>query len=135
MTDDVSESTIKRLPLGDSGHHVPSVRKSKGRLFEVSRTDKTRPTLFPKGEDLGNLHWRLHEAERQFIGPRQGNFDGTDQELFAAYRSAYQDLDEIRVDVKSPDGTYNLGENVTPREAVDLIETWLIGQGLLKFGE
>ncbi len=130
MSEDVSESVIKRLALGDSGHHVPSVRKSKGRAFEVSRSDKTRPTLFPKGNDLGHFHWCLHEAEREFIGPRQGDFDGTDEELFAAYRLAYQDLDDLLVDVRSPDETYNLGESVTPRQAIDLIETWLKAQGL-----
>jgi hypothetical protein len=130
MSEDVSEPVIKRLPLGDSGHHVPSVRKSKGRPFEVDRSDKTRPTLFPKGNDLGNLHWCLHEAERKHIGPRQGDFDGTDEELFTAYRLAYADLDNILVDVRSPDGSFNLGENVTPRKAIDLIETWLKNQGL-----
>lgn len=130
MNEDASESVIKRLPFGDSGHHVPSVRKSKGRVFEVSRSDKTRPTLFPKGDDPGNLHWKLHKAERSFIGPRQGDFIGTDEELFTAYRLAYQDLDDILVDVRSPDGTNNLGENVTPRQAIDLIETWLKTQGL-----
>jgi hypothetical protein len=132
MSEDVSESIVKRLSLGDSGHHVPSVRKSKGRPFEVSRNDKSRPTLFPKGEDIGHLHWRLHEAEREFVGPRQGDFDGTDEELFEAYRLAYQDLDDILVDVKSPDGTHNLGEDVTPKDAVDLIVTWLEEQGLLE---
>lgn len=128
MTDEEN----KRLHLVDAGHHVPSVRKSKGRPFEVSRGDKTRPTLFPKGEDIGHLHWRLHEAERNFVGPRQGDFIGTDEELFEAYRKAYQNLDDIKVDIKSPDGTFVLGRNITPREAVDLIENWLKEKGLWK---
>jgi hypothetical protein len=126
----VSDETLKRIAVGDSGHHVPSVRKSKGRIFEVSRMDKSRPTLFPKGEDIGHLHWRLHEAERKFVGPRQGDFTGTDEELFEAYRMAYRDLDDIEVDVKSPDGSFILGENVTPFEAVNLMENWLKEQGL-----
>lgn len=128
----MTDEAIKRLSVGDAGHHVPSVRKSKGRVFEVSRTDKTRPTLFPKGDDVGHLHWRLHEAERKFVGARQGDFIGTDEELFEAYRRAYEDLNDIRVDVKSPDGTFVLGENVTPLEAIGLIETWLKEQGLWK---
>jgi|GEM_PF-6305830 len=126
----MSDEEIKRLLVGESGHRVPSVRKSKGRLFEVSRTDKTCPTIFPIGEDIGYLHWRLHEAERKFVGARQGDFVGTDDELFEAYRKAYQSLDDIKVDVKSPDGTFVLGKDVTPREAVDLIENWLKEQGL-----
>lgn len=72
----------------------------------------------------------MHDAEKNFIGPRQGDFIGTDDELFAAYRNAYKGLDDIKVDVKSPDGTYILGTDVTPYEAVGLIQTWLKEQGL-----
>lgn len=129
----MSDETLKRIAVGDSGHHVPAVRKAKGRIFEVSRADKTRPTLFPKGEDLGHLHWRLHDAERKFVGARQGDFNGSDEELFDAYRQAYRQLDDIKVDVKSPDGTFVLAENVTPFEAVGLIEDWLKSQGLWRF--
>ncbi len=129
----MSEEIVKKIAVGDSGHHVPAVRKSKGRIFEVSRTDKTRPTLFPIGEDVGHLHWRLHEAERKYVGARQGDFNGTDEELFTAYRLAYKELDDIKVNVKSPDGSFILGENVTPFEAVNLIEKWLKTQGLWRF--
>ncbi|WP_242664707.1 RHS repeat domain-containing protein, partial [Escherichia marmotae] len=123
--------TKKCMGVSESGHHVPAVRKSKGRPFEVSRSDKTRPTLFPRGENPEHSHWRLHHAERDVIGPRQGDFPGSDKELFDAYRKAYSKLDDIRVDVKSPNGTYTLGTNVTPSKAVDLIEVWLKGQGLM----
>jgi len=121
----------KCMGVSSSGHHVPSVRKSKGRPFAVSRSDKTRPTLFPRGKNPEHDHWRLHDAERDFIGPRQGDFPGSDKELFDAYRKAYSGLDDIKVDVKSPNGTYNLGTDVTPSKAVDLIEVWLKGQGLM----
>ena len=53
-----------------------------------------------------------------------------DDELFDAYRMAYKGLDDIKVDVKSPNGTYELGTNVTPYQAVDLIQNWLKEQGL-----
>lgn len=56
------------MGVSESGHHVPAVRKSKGRPFEVSRSDKTRPTLFPRGENPEHNHWRLHHAERDVIG-------------------------------------------------------------------
>ena len=128
----MSDEILKRIAIGNAGHHVPAVRKSKGRAFEVSRSDKTRPTLFPKGADIAHLHWRLHEAERKFVGPRQGDFVGTDEELFEAYRKAYKHLDDIKVDVKSPDGNYVLGLDVTPFEAVNLIENWLKEQDLWK---
>ncbi|WP_185652655.1 RHS repeat domain-containing protein, partial [Clostridium sp. DJ247] len=121
---------IKRIAVGESGHHVPAVRKSKGRAFAVGREDKTRPTLFSLGTDPGHDHWRLHDAEREFVGPRQGDFQGTDAELFDAYRNAYKNLDDISVDVKSPNNTHILGENVTPSQAVDLMQNWLRENGL-----
>jgi len=42
-----------------------------------------------------------------------------------AYRSFYRDLNDIRVDVRSPNGTILLAENVSPLEAIDVIEAWL----------
>lgn len=118
------------INVGNSGHHVPAVRKAKGRAFEVSRSDKTRPTFHFKGNDPSNDHWKLHDAERNTVGPRQGDFNGTNDELFDAYRKAYENLNDIKIDVKSPDGTFNLGTNVTPKEGVDLIQEWLKKQGL-----
>ncbi|WP_231742671.1 polymorphic toxin-type HINT domain-containing protein [Polystyrenella longa] len=119
-----------RLNVGVSGHHVPAIRKSIGRPFEVSRSDKTRPTFFSRGDDPGYDHWRLHNAEREFIGPRQGEFNGTDDELLEAYRQAYRGLDDIRLDVRSPNGEHVLGLDVSPAEGVELIANWLFGQGL-----
>ena len=120
----------KSINVGGSGHHVPAVRKSKGRPFAVSRSDKKRPTIFFRGKDPGRDHWRLHDAERDYVGPRQGDFIGTADELFDAYRNAYKGLDDIKVDVKSPNGTYILGTDVTPEQAVNLIQDWLKEQGL-----
>ena len=74
------------------------------------------------------MHWKLHNAERAHVGARQGAFKGTDQELLDAYRRAYGGLDDLRVDVRSPDGSVNLGQNVSPREAVDVMEAWLKGR-------
>ena len=119
------------MNLTDAGHHVPSIRKSKGRKSQLSRGNKTRPTIHFKGSDPGYDHWRLHEAERDTVGKRQGSFTGTDQELFDAYRKAYAELDDILVDVRSPNGKYVLGTDVTPAEAVDLIQDWLKEKGLL----
>ncbi|WP_080414958.1 RHS repeat-associated core domain-containing protein [Burkholderia ubonensis] len=128
--DGLQECEKKRMGVNESGHHVPAVRKSVGRPFEVARSDKTRPTLFPRGADPEHDHWRLHDAERETIGPRQGDFPGTDDQLFDAYRKAYSGLDDIKVDVKSPNGTYTLAEGATPRQAVDVIQSWLKEQGL-----
>ncbi|WP_238556024.1 hypothetical protein [Dickeya sp. NCPPB 3274] len=119
------------MGVSGSGHHVPSVRKSQGRPFEVARSDKTRPTLFPRGKEPEHDHWRMHDAERKYIGTRQGDFAGSDKKLFDAYKKAYSGLDDIKVDVRSPNGTHILGSNVTPSQAVDLIENWLTKQGLM----
>lgn len=72
----------------------------------------------------------MHDAERNYIGPRQGDFIGTDDKLFDAYREAYKGLEDIKIDVTSPNGTYTLGTNVTPQQAVDLVQSWLKEQGL-----
>ena len=128
-----SQGARKRLNVGSAGHHVPAVRKAKSRPFSVDRSDKTRPTLHFRGSDPGYDHWRLHDAERNVIGPRQGSFPGTDRELFDAYRDAYKSLEDIRVDVYSPNGEILLGENVSPAEAVELIQRWLIKKGLWRF--
>ncbi len=125
----IQSGPVKRMAVEQSGHHVPAVRKSVGRPFAIGRSDKTRPTLSPRGDDPAHAHWMLHRAEKKHIGPRQGSFAGTDDELFNAYRRAYEGLDDIRVDVKSPDGKFLLGENVTPGEAVDLVEDWLKKRG------
>jgi hypothetical protein len=70
----------------------------------------------------------MHDAERRHVGPRQGDFEGTDEELFDAYRRSYEGLDDISVDVRSPDGSVDLESGTTPRKAVDLIEEHLRGE-------
>ncbi|WCC43724.1 hypothetical protein PJW08_00215 (plasmid) [Tenacibaculum finnmarkense] len=107
-----------------------TVRKSKGRPFEISRSDKTRPTFHFNGNDPGHDHWRLHDSERNVIGPRQGDFKGSDKELFDGYREAYKGLNDISVDVVSPNDTHVLGQGVTPKQGVTLVENWLKTQGL-----
>lgn len=117
------------MKVGDAGHHVPAVRKAQGRtLLEVKRGDLSRPTIHVIGDEkaVAQAHWRMHNAEREHIGPRQGDFAGTDKELFDAYRKSYKDLNDIRVDVRSPDGSVILGRNVTLTEAVDLLEKYLL---------
>jgi len=119
----------KRMNVGESGHHVPAVRKSEDRLFEIGRGNKSRPTFHFLSDEPGHDHWRLHDAERPFLGLRTGSFEGTDDELFDAYRKAYQGLDDIRVDVRSPDGKTLLSSGVSPVEGIDLIDNWLRQQG------
>lgn len=117
----------KSMKVGPAGHHVPAVRKSVGRPFEVERSDLSRPTIHVIGNEqaVARAHWRMHNAERAHIGPRQGSYSGTDMELFEAYRQSYKDLTDIRVNVRSPDGSQVLGRNVTLTEAVTLIERFL----------
>ncbi len=122
-----NQNTPRQMSVGDAGHHVPAVRKSRDRPFEIDRNDKSRPTIHVIGNDTdkARAHWRMHEAERPYIGRRQGDFSGTDRELFDAYRKSYEDLGDIRVDVRSPDGKTTLGTNVSLVEAIDLIENYL----------
>jgi len=123
----------ERMNVRDSGHHAPAVRKSEGRPFEMSRSDKSWPTMFPNGADPEHDHWKMHEAERNSVGPRQGPFKGSDAELFKAYEKAYSDksLKGIRVDLVSPDGTVVLARNVTPLTAIKKMQQWLKSKGRL----
>lgn len=61
------------MKVGDAGHHVPAVRKSRGRPLEVERSDASRPTFHVIGDEetVARAHWRMHDAERQHVGPRQ----------------------------------------------------------------
>jgi hypothetical protein len=118
---------VKEMKVGEAGHHFPSVRKSQGRPFAVERSDKSRPMFHVVGDEKAQAQaqWQMHNAEREHIGPRQGDFSGTDKELFDAYRKSNKDLSEIRVDVRSPDGKNVLSTNVTLGEAINLIENVL----------
>jgi hypothetical protein len=89
--------TKKCMGVSESEHHVPAVRKSKGRSFEVFRSHKIRPTLFPIGKNPEHDRWRLHDAERDVIGPRKDDLPGSYKMLFNAYRKAYSKLGDIRV--------------------------------------
>ncbi|MBR3044305.1 MAG: PKD domain-containing protein [Oscillospiraceae bacterium] len=125
------QQQVKRMNVSSAGHHVPSVRKSKGRSFQLSRGNKSRPTFHFPGSDPGHDHWRLHEAEKLTVGKRQGDFIGTNQELMEAYKKAYAPLGDIKIDVKSPDGKTILGLGVTPEEGVDLMIEYLTKKGLM----
>ncbi|WP_228125733.1 RHS repeat-associated core domain-containing protein, partial [Photobacterium damselae] len=121
----------KRMSVGDAGHHAPSVRKSRGRSFEIKRSDKNWPTFHFRGEDPGYDHWRLHDMERQHISPRQGHFSGSDQELIDAYKKSYEGLNDIRIDVRSPNHKIYLAKNVIPYDDIVKIELYLKEQGHL----
>ena len=71
-----------------------------------------------------NVHWNINFVDDIFSDPTYLKGYTVD-ELFDAYRNAYKGLDDIKVDVKSPNGDYTLGIDVTPYEAVDLIQKWL----------
>ena len=122
-----------RFGVKKSGHHAPAVRKSVGRPFEMSRSNKCWPTLFPKGADPEHEHGILHEAERKTVGKRQGPFTGTDKDLFQAYEKAYDDpsVAGIKVDLKSPDGSVVLCQDCTPLDAIKKMQEWLKEKGML----
>ncbi|HIF9147675.1 TPA: hypothetical protein ACX6PN_000236 [Photobacterium damselae] len=69
--------------------------------------------------------------ERQHIGPRQGYFSGSDQELIDAYKKSYEGLNDIRIDVRSPNHKIYLAKNVTPYDGIVKIELYLKEQGHL----
>ena len=111
----------------------PNMRVNNSVLESVSRTnfDNEIPRSgsewneYLKGKyGADNVHWNINFVDDIFSDPTYLKGYTVD-ELFDAYRNAYKGLDDIKVDVKSPNGDYTLGIDVTPYEAVDLIQKWL----------
>lgn len=51
--------------------------------------------------------------------------------MFQAYRRAYKDLDDMRVDVRSPNNKHSVATDVAPRVGVTKMENWLKARGLV----
>lgn len=111
----------------------PNMRVNNSVLESVSRTnfDNEIPRSGSEWNEYlkekygaDNVHWNINFVDDIFSDPTYLKGYTVD-ELFDAYRNAYKGLDDIKVDVKSPNGDYTLGIDVTPYEAVDLIQKWL----------
>ncbi len=85
--------------------------------------------MYPYGspESAGQAHIRLHEATRkEGIRLRGGNPEMSDTDLMNHYTNAYNNpsLNGIRGDLRTPDGSIVVAQNVTPGEAFEALINW-----------
>lgn len=105
------------------GHHLVPRGKANSAGFPLLGTKRDTPTFFPNPYNPGD-HELIHRAQRPDIGPLQGPWTGTSDELLAAARNGLDDLGDMRGDLKIPRTGEILARDVTPTEAFDRLMKW-----------
>ncbi len=123
-----------RLTSNGAGAHLIERANVRGRTSLAVYDKSTTPRFYPYGtpENAGQAHIRLHEATKgQGIKLRGGNPRMTDAELLENYVKAYNNssLSGIRGDLRTPDASSVIAQNVTPAEAIQLLLEWGKNQG------
>ena len=107
-----------------SGHHLVYRGKANSvGLYDLGTKRKT-PTFFFKEPYIPGSHERIHAAQKKYVGPRQGAWLGTPEELLSASKKGLVGLDDIKGDLKIPATRKILASNVTPLEAFEKLEVW-----------
>ena len=70
------------------------------------------------------MHEALHQAQRPHLGPSQGSWKGTPEELLEAARKGLGDLKEMRGDLRIPSTGEVLARDVSPSQAFDILKNW-----------
>jgi hypothetical protein len=97
--------------------------QSKGLDHLVSETD-TPTSFFKKDTYVPGSHERVHRAQRPHVGPRQGAWTGTADELLEASKKGLGSVDDIIGDLKIPSTGKILASDVNPRQAFEVLEQW-----------
>lgn len=105
------------------GHHLVPRGKANSAGMPLLGTPRDTPTFFPVPYTPGD-HELIHRAQRPDIGPLQGPWTGTPQELLDASRRGLGDLGDMRGDLKIPRTGEILARDVTPTEAFDRLMQW-----------
>ena len=107
-----------------SGHHLIYAGKARSMgLFHLSDS-KTTPTFFFNDPYMPGTHERIHRAQGLYVGPRQGKWNGTVEELFSKSRKGLESLEDIKGSLIIPSTGKVLAENVTPLQAFDKLIEW-----------
>jgi RHS repeat-associated protein len=105
------------------GHHlVPKGKANSAGLDHLGSQSQT-PTFFPNPYEPG-MHEAIHRAQSPHVGPLQGPWHGTPEELLDASRKGLDDVSHIRGDLKVPATGEVLARDVTPAEAFDRLKEW-----------
>jgi hypothetical protein len=97
------------------GHHLVPREKANSLGLNELGTTKDTPTFFPKPYEPG-MHEALHRAVSADVGPLQGPWQGTSEELFEATSKGLGSVDHVRGDLRIPRTGEVLASNVTRRK-------------------
>ncbi|WP_156130504.1 hypothetical protein [Paenibacillus durus] len=78
-----------------SGHHLVYAGKAKSIALDHLASYQSTPTFFFKETYVEGPHERIHAAQKPHVGPRQGRWKGTAEELFEASKKGLKDVDDI----------------------------------------
>ena len=104
------------------GHHLVPRRKANSVGMTELGTKYNTPSFFPKPYEPG-MHEALHRAQAPHIGPSQGPWKGTSEELLAASRKGLGGLD-VTGDLKIPRTGQIIAKDVSPGDAFKALVKW-----------
>jgi len=110
-------------PTDGMGHHLVPRGKAASAGLPHLASERMAPTFFPIPYSPG-MHEAIHAAQRPHIGPIQGPWTGTVDELFAKSRAGLADMNHLRGELRIPGTGEVLARNVTPTEAFDELMKW-----------
>lgn len=124
----INEGSWVLTPDGEGAHLIEKANiKGRSELGKYNTTETPRYYPYGSPESAGQAHIRLHEATRnQGIKLRGGNPELSDEELIEKYMKAYnsEELSGIRGELRTPDSSVVIAEDVTPSEAYKLLLEW-----------
>lgn len=107
-----------------SGHHLVYAGKANSVGLTHLGSYSDTPTYFFNEPYKPGAHERIHAAQKPYVGPRQGPWTGTQQELIDASKKGLHGLDDIKGDLRIPSTGEVLAKNVTPLQAFEKLEEW-----------
>lgn len=96
-------------------HHLVPREKANSIGLDELGTTKDTPTFFPEPYEPG-MHEALHRAVSPDLGPLQGPWQRTSEELFNATSKGLDSVSNIRGDLRIPRTGEVIASNVTPKE-------------------
>ena len=108
----------------NSGHHLVYANKARSVGLDHLASNTDTPTYFFNEPYAPGTHERVHASQRKFVGPRQGPWTGSAEELIEASKKGLIGLDDIKGKLIIPSTGEILAENATPLEAFEKLEEW-----------
>jgi len=127
-TGQLPANSWRLTPRGQGAHVVERVNVE-GRPNLAQFDTPQTPRFYPQGspENAGQAHIRMHQATKQAgIDLQGGNPEINDSQLLNLYERAYSNpsLDGIRGDLRTPNSSTVVGQNITPAQAFEELLKW-----------